>query len=323
MNKTAFGSCLKTAALCASAGFMATTAAVAVLRIWSGPAAWAVAAAAVLTAIAAAAMFAASLIVVARLRRAKRSECDLFLHLNRSRDEPVLRAAPPARSGWLRRALIRRLLGHDLLVGEEVEVKSWPEIRSTLDERGCLDHLPFMPEMLGMCGRRARVFRSMHRLFDHRKSRRMRHMNGTVLLIDVDCDGSAHGRCEAACHTIWKADWLRRIDPAPAARDSSSQSLDAAAAAPMPSFGTTPPFRCQLTQLHDASQPSDRLTVAEFLRPVVSGNVAPRAFAVGWLTYLFNDLQRLRGGTAFPTFEGVPGEPTKEDEPYVAGTACA
>src|SRR5215475_13657598 len=31
--------------------------------------------------------------------------------------------------------------------GEMIEVRSLPEILATLDERGCLDGLPFMPEM--------------------------------------------------------------------------------------------------------------------------------------------------------------------------------
>ncbi|HVW84082.1 MAG TPA: hypothetical protein VHB50_05360, partial [Bryobacteraceae bacterium] len=43
--------------------------------------------------------------------------------------------------------------------GEWVEVKSAPEIARTLDADGALDGLPFMPEMLGHCGRRYRVIR--------------------------------------------------------------------------------------------------------------------------------------------------------------------
>ena len=44
-----------------------------------------------------------------------------------------------------------------LRVGEIVEVRSEAEILATLDERGELDGLPFMPEMLDFCGRRFRV----------------------------------------------------------------------------------------------------------------------------------------------------------------------
>ena len=37
--------------------------------------------------------------------------------------------------------------------GDRVELRSPAEILATLDERGCLDGLPFMPEMLGFFGR--------------------------------------------------------------------------------------------------------------------------------------------------------------------------
>src|SRR5262249_18548515 len=119
-----------------------------------------------------------------------------------------------ARRTPIRRWLARLSLGHDLIVGDLVEVRSWSEICETLDSNGCLEGLPFMPEMLQMCGKRAHVFRSAHRIFDYRKTRRMRHLHGAVLLVGTVCDGSSHGGCEAACHTIWKAAWLRRIDNA-------------------------------------------------------------------------------------------------------------
>ena len=38
--------------------------------------------------------------------------------------------------------------------GDLVEVKSPAEVLATLDERGALEDLPFMPEMAALCGRR-------------------------------------------------------------------------------------------------------------------------------------------------------------------------
>jgi hypothetical protein len=35
---------------------------------------------------------------------------------------------------------------------------------------------------------------------------------------------------------------------------------------------------------------------------LISGNVTPSAFVVGWLTHLFNRFQTWRGGTSFPVF---------------------
>jgi hypothetical protein len=41
----------------------------------------------------------------------------------------------------------------DLSPGEVVRVRTASEIFATLDDRGALDGLPFMPEMLKYCGR--------------------------------------------------------------------------------------------------------------------------------------------------------------------------
>ena len=53
-----------------------------------------------------------------------------------------------------------------LRVGDVVEVRSAAEILATLDERGELDGLPFMPEMLRFCGRRLTVHKVAHKLCD-------------------------------------------------------------------------------------------------------------------------------------------------------------
>jgi len=225
-----------------------------------------------------------------RHKLGERSKRDLFLELNRSRDASAIAAGAGPRTGWLRRGLARKFLGHDLVVGDEVEIRPWAEIRATLDERGCLEELPFMPEMLALCGQRARVFRCVHRIFDYRKSRLMRHMDRAVLLVGTVCDGSSHGGCEAACHTIWKPAWLRRVAPGTARAPAATTPAEAQGSEIL-RFGTQfdarfdpamPRYFCQLTQLHAASQPLDKLTLRHFLLPVVSGNVAPAAFVVVW-----------------------------------------
>ena len=267
-----------------------------------------VAALGLLLALGATALACASAVVLVRYKRGAIGERDLFLELNRSREPASIKAAGAARTGRLYRGFARRLLGHDLVVGDLVEVKTWSEVRATLDERGCLEQVPFMPEMVRMCGQRAYVFRCVHRLFDYRKTRRMRHMSGAVLLVGVVCDGSNHGGCEAACHTIWKSAWLRRVERNVGAEvgqissNRSDQEIDAAA---LP-FGTQAPrYACQLTQLHAASQPIGKWSATNFLLPVMSGNVAPAAFVVGWLTYLFDEFQDKRHGVGFPAFEAA------------------
>jgi len=250
----------------------------------------------------------AGVVVIARYQRGTLGKRDLFLELNRSREPDAIRTAVATRVSRARRYLSAVLLGHDLVVGDPVEIKTWEEISATLDERGCLEELPFMPEMLAMCGQRAYVFRCMHRLFDYRKTRLMRHMDGSVLLVGAICDGSHHGSCEASCHTIWKSAWLRRVEPNDdrSSTGTASHGKELVEDVSLLQFGTQAPrYSCQLTQLKAASLPINTWSAVDFLRPLIAGNVSPVAFAVGWLTNLFNELQQKRGGVGFPAFETV------------------
>ncbi|MGC5009324.1 hypothetical protein ACLQ2R_01030 [Streptosporangium sp. DT93] len=100
-----------------------------------------------------------------------------------------------------------------LRVGETVEVLGEAEILATLDERGELDGLPFMPEMLAWCGRRLTVHKVAHKLCDTISGSGMRRMERAVHLTGARCDGAAHGGCQTACQFYWKEAWLRRATP--------------------------------------------------------------------------------------------------------------
>ena len=65
----------------------------------------------------------------------------------------------------------------DLRVGDVVVVSSEAEILATLDERGELDALPFMPEMLEFCGKRFTVDKVAHKLCDTMTRSGMRQMH--------------------------------------------------------------------------------------------------------------------------------------------------
>src|SRR3977135_4427381 len=94
--------------------------------------------------------------------------------------------------------------------GDLVEVRSEEEILATLDQYGCLDQMPFMPEMLQYCGRRFGVCAVAHKTCDwlvHRGT--SRRLQATVHLANLRCDGSAHGGCEAECTLFWKDEWLK------------------------------------------------------------------------------------------------------------------
>ena len=70
----------------------------------------------------------------------------------------------------------------DLRPGEWVEVRSEAEILATLDERGTLDEMPFMPEMLAHCGQRYQVFKRADKTCDTVTWTGLRRMERTVHL---------------------------------------------------------------------------------------------------------------------------------------------
>src|SRR2546421_12112011 len=86
-----------------------------------------------------------------------------------------------------------------LAIGDMVEVRSVEEILAGLDERGELDALPFMPEMLQFCGKRFVVDKIAFKTCDTATWTGLRRMNDTVHLAGVRCDGQAHGGCQAGC----------------------------------------------------------------------------------------------------------------------------
>jgi hypothetical protein len=91
-----------------------------------------------------------------------------------------------------------------LHVGEWVEVRSKEEILKTLDRKGQLNGLPFMPQMFEFCGRRLRVFKRAHKTCDTVKTYKGRWMDSAVHLEGIRCDRQAYGGCQAACLIYWK-----------------------------------------------------------------------------------------------------------------------
>src|SRR6266540_4261362 len=125
-----------------------------------------------------------------------------------------------------------RVLG--LRAGELVEVRSEAEILATLDEKGELDSLPFMPEMRQFCGGRFRVYKRAVKLCDTISWTGMYRMENAVHLEGVRCDGQAHGGCQAGCNTYWKEAWLGGSTPTPRSRGSPWPRPPTSPAAPLP-----------------------------------------------------------------------------------------
>jgi hypothetical protein len=226
----------------------------------------------------------------------ERGEQDLFLALNSPRSEAAL-LRQAGRSGSVVFRRIRRWLGAPApVVGDVVRVRPLEEIAATLDANGCLDGLPFMPEMAKFCGTTGTVFRYVDKIYDYGGRKDLRRMKDAVLLAGLRCDGSAHDGCQARCYLLWKTAWLTTADAVPAASGKAPIGLG-------PTFvkqGDQKKYVCQFTELVRASSPMSPRDPRRDLRPLIGGNVTIGAFAVAMLTRLFNVAQRLRGGIGFP-----------------------
>ena len=193
------------------------------------------------------------------------------------------------------------LLG--LRAGDLVEVRSAEEIRATLDERGELDGLPFMPEMLAFCGRRMTVHKVAHKVCDYIGLSGMRRMHDAVHLTQSRCDGSAHAGCQNACSLYWKEHWLKRVDDAgPDDAAPAGASPDAGRRELLPLLvanSREEPFEdgetrwsCQGTEmLRAAPEKLPLREVGQFREDVASGNASVRAVVLAFLIGLFNRYQ--------------------------------
>ncbi len=222
-----------------------------------------------------------------------------------------------------------------LHVGEWVVVRSKEEILVTLDEKACLDSLPFQPEMLAFCGRRMRVAKVAHKTCNNIKKAegRGRRMLDAVHLEGARCDGAGHGGCQADCVFFWKEAWLQRENDVPmyvAVLNSCTEAIVWRSAHSLSQESTDDPvWVCQTTKLYDATAPLYWWDMRQYIRDVTSGNhkawhmikllifSAYRklvGFGAGY-TFLidcFNRFQKLRGGKPYPLGVGtIPdGKPT-------------
>lgn len=228
---------------------------------------------------------------------------DLFLGLNASRDFEAVSRGELGWGIWARRFFRFALGASYLLVGDLVEVRPLKEIEDTLDESGSLDELPFMSEMAKFCGRRIRVFRCVDKILDDGRSWKLRRLKDAVLLAGLRCDGGAHGGCQTSCYLLWKSAWLKPVRDEPERRDGQQDGgADTVRLARAVLIEPAAPSRytCQFTQLTDASSPLSRWDVRQDLKPLLTGNVTVSAFCVCVLTRLFNRVQPLWGGSAYP-----------------------
>lgn len=227
---------------------------------------------------------------------------------------------------------------NNLHAGDVVEVLSKEEILATLDERGQLDGLPFMPEMFAFCGKQFHVYKRAHKTCDTVNDYKGRRMEDAVHLDGLRCDGSAHGGCEAGCLIYWKNAWLRPVGQgtkgathrmtSPGLRRTETDVLAGTREPAREADG--PIYVCQATQVPAATRPLAWWDVRQYIEDYTSGNVGLARMMRGFLyrtvrnlidlgvgvgppvRWIYDRVQRAWGGLPYPGRDGkVPqGERT-------------
>jgi hypothetical protein len=193
-----------------------------------------------------------------------------------------------------------------------VEVRSKEEILRTLDNQGRLDGMPFMPEMFKYCGKRFKVYKRAHKTCDtivHNWKSPGRHL-GDGIHLNLRCNGTAHGGCQAACLVYWKEAWLKPVyeverpagtlpnSAAPQSEGSSGNGgctesdVLAAARADDPKAGGEPRYACQATQALDFTTPLPWWDFRQYVEDYTSGNVTLGQIFRGflWSGYFYGTL---------------------------------
>jgi hypothetical protein len=215
----------------------------------------------------------------------------------------------------------------DLRVGDLVEVKRCEEILATLDSKGTLDALPFMPEMLKYCGQQYRVYKRADKTANYITvpDFRTRRMLGTVHLEGLRCDGEYHDACDALCLLYWKEAWLKKVDGKAGklvtGRDEKTVGISLSQplgnhdckfdglflSVKVQNIEGKETYSCQVTEVVKASSEMSKWDLRQYYRDLASGNIGLEDFAkwsslllVNWAHYaicgrrLYPDLDERR-----------------------------
>jgi len=212
----------------------------------------------------------------------------------------------------------------ELRAGDLVQVRSLNEIMDTLDDEGCLDGMPFMPEMIKFCGKQMIVSARAHKTCDTVTNVGGVGIPNTVHLRNARCDGSRHDNCQAACLLFWKDQWLSQPD-----RSLSQGEADSNPTKPAEHWqyktqeetteGTI--YRCQATSIPEFSFPISPYDIRHYLEDISSRNIDLAALfratrfslfraiisaGIGYrlLVKMYNWYQHRTGGSSFPWVTG-------------------
>lgn len=214
--------------------------------------------------------------------------------------------------------------------GDLVQIRTKEEILATLDENGCIDGMPFMPEMLEYCGRVVPVSAVAHKTCETaQRTWQGRRLDTTVHLEGLRCSGSAHGGCQASCNLFWKDAWLSPITTSQPSRGVTSKDRARCdeerlyAATESTTVEGKTRYSCQATMVTAASSPLKWWDPRQYALDVRTGNwsvlhvlrVLSFAALSAWLRHApfgWRAIKRLREvvhrrmtGQEVPDFEGV------------------
>ncbi|MGB9069865.1 MAG: hypothetical protein WCC21_14945 [Candidatus Acidiferrales bacterium] len=217
-----------------------------------------------------------------------------------------------------------------------MEVRSQAEVLATLDDRGRLENLAFMPEMLQYCGNRYRVFKRADKTCEYTQGWSIRRMKDSVHLEGLRCDGTGHDGCQAGCLIFWKEAWLKRAENNFVATETLRRG--APASTPVGGLCTIEKvlagahstnsereliYSCQATDVPKFTSPMSFWDPRQYIRDLRSGNldsghagdsrghrVLELILAVGRLFQatiigFFNEVQERRQGSRYPFIEGT------------------
>jgi hypothetical protein len=226
-----------------------------------------------------------------------------------------------------------------LRAGDWVEVRSKDEILRSLDEKGRLEGLPFMPQMFEYCGRCFKVYKRAHKTCDTVNGSGGRRLANGIHL-DLRCDGKAYGGCQAGCLIFWKEAWLKPIGDArnlPGASPQSETGMGGtgcseedvwrATRAQDSQSGDETRYFCQATQLPHATTYLPWWDIRQYIEDCISRNVTLGCLFRGWVyasyyllsrpgrpqfepprrlfRWLYDRFQAIWGGVPFPRRRGT------------------
>lgn len=195
--------------------------------------------------------------------------------------------------------------------GDLVEVKGPQEIRRTLDSDGTVEQLPFMPEMVELCGRRFVVARRVVKTCSFGTASTMLAFNtdDVVILKAPRCSGADHEGCPKECVFFWREAWLRKVDDVSVQSSLDSKGTGQLRGCLKTKSGPNTHF-CQASELLKAAHELSRKErFVKCIDEIRAGNCTPLQMAHRIAIWLFWRIRRVfLGAYARGTKKSTPVE---------------